>query len=234
MPTPAEFPQNALTKIIEEAALRNVGGKAHAVSAGSMPTVRSAALGQPVPDAPSSLSLDERQELDERARSLGILPPLEGEQGAYGTLEEAMNAGQPVNQRVVAERMVPTPPARLPDLRNIQGIDLQLNVAYVDNLDFPIPPEDAERLRRYVIELVRNQVTEAFNQAIAEMDNPATLVAEGKDGQTSVQDVQVRKSTKRVPTLRTKKQKTKATLSRMHEDEKESGDDNLSSKGTKE
>lgn len=125
MGSPAEYPDNEFTRSIEELARQNragasLGNRGIATTAAPQPTARSADLGQPVDeeDDPSlPLSAEKRAELDRLAAASGfvqgpvtpgIASALEGaggDDGPYGSLEEAIAAGAPVqaDEQAVAE-----------------------------------------------------------------------------------------------------------------------------------
>jgi len=111
--TPAEYPANELTQMIEAVAQRNRAGgslppslpasRGSAISAVPAPTVRSADLGQPVQQKP--LTIEERAELDRMAVASGmvrgpvtpgIAAAAESQDDLYGSLEDAIRAGAPV------------------------------------------------------------------------------------------------------------------------------------------
>jgi hypothetical protein len=188
---PASFPDNPWTQMIEETRRLNESGgmrSAGPVSAGPEPTVRSAAMGQPVVEM-APLSPEERAELDARARELGLMPAAEQEEGTkYNTLEEAIAAGQSVNtppppvsdptermtareflgrrdaQVPVRARVVET--TRLPDFSKVQGIDLVRSVALVDGLEFALDPATVIDLRTLVLGVARDQILRQFDEAL--------------------------------------------------------------------
>jgi|ERR1051325_7794544 hypothetical protein len=86
-----EYPQNAWTRMIERASAMNAetGGRVGLASAEPRPTAASSTIGREVVEPPP-LSIEERAELDARARALGLLPPDEGAEGPYGSLEDAL------------------------------------------------------------------------------------------------------------------------------------------------
>jgi len=192
---PASFPENNWTNEIEEIRrLNEMGGRRGAgpVSAGPEPTVRSAAMGQSVPELPP-LSPEERAALDEEARKLGLIPGAQKEEGTiYGTLEEAIAAGQSVHGPItttqsatvnlnpdrmtaleflarwdnlpVQARVVEM--TRLPDFSKVQGIDLIRSVAYVDGLEFPLDAATVSDLRTLVLGVARDQILRQFDEAL--------------------------------------------------------------------
>lgn len=165
---------NPLTRMIERAHQRNAGEarREAPVDAGASPSARSAAVGREVP---TPLSLEERAELDAKARALGVLPPEEGEGDIYPTLADAMQAGSAVPDEVPvtvgawageqpARRAVQFP--RLPDFTKVGGIDLIRDVVYVDSMEFPISKQDADEFRLYVIQIAHNVITQKLNEAV--------------------------------------------------------------------
>ncbi len=199
---PASYPENPWTQMIEETRRLNEAGGMRStgpVSAGPEPTVRSAAMGQPVVELPP-LSPEERAELDAHARELGLIPGEAEEQGSkYATLEEAIEAGRsvhppaPVGQptdptdRMTAReflarqenlpiraRVVET--TRLPNFSKVQGIDLVRSVALVDGLEFALDQDTIVSLRTLVLGIAREQVMAQFDQALME----------GQDGDAEV------------------------------------------------
>lgn len=184
-----DFPRNEFTEMIERVSKMNQGVRSAPVTAGDLPTVRSAAFGEPTV-VPAVLSEEERAELDARAIELGILPPADGTppEAAYATMEEALAAGAPVNRPpnpaakspVVSSAVTP----RLPDLTRVQGIDLVRGVVYVDDMEFAMPIDDTRQFARYVMELARECVMSQFNQALATFGMKVSpVVEERKDGE---------------------------------------------------
>lgn len=211
---PVEYPTNALTRLIEGTASQNQSGVRHSgvASATPVPSVRSADLGRPV-EEDTPLSLEERQELDRLAQEAGIkderLAQDESLGGQYGTFEEALAAGaaadlEPVytasalaHRENYAEataqararmnrRAEPQAPPRLPDFRNVEGIDLLRNVVMVDGMEFAITDEDARVFRQFVVETAHAQITERLNEAMSLFTSVATPEdtdgAEGSEG----------------------------------------------------
>lgn len=164
---------NPLTRMIERAGQRQAGSdrREAPVDAGSLPSARSAVLGQEVMPP---LSIEERAELDAKAAALGILPPGETSEGPYGTLDEAMKAGASVPepaQRMPAQASTTQRPTvagvRMPDFTKIGGIDLIRDVVYLDGLEFSIPKEDADQFRLYAIQIAHAVMTTRLNEAVA-------------------------------------------------------------------
>lgn len=189
---------NPLTRMLERGAQRNAGMERREVpvDAGALPSARSAALGQEVLPP---LTTEERAALDAKAAALGILPPGEGNEGPYASLDEAMNAGasvpDPVNQTasqvVAAQRTVAG--VRLPDFTKVGGIDLIRDVVYVDSMEFPISKEDADQFRLYAIQIAHAVITVKLNEAVASLgaiaggSNEAVLPVRGDEGTASLQ-----------------------------------------------
>lgn len=201
---PGDYPQNELTEMIEEVARLNAAGGGGArrmpapgpVSAEPGPTVRSAAMGQPVAPLPP-LSPEERMELDQKARELGIMPRDDEPVGeVYATLADAIAAGASVHPPVAVPP--PNPPGslgaaltpreraqfpqptvvrmtRLPDFKKVQGIDLIRGVAFVDSLEFTMDAATVADLRTLVLGLARESIMAQFDAAL-------TDVQEAKDG----------------------------------------------------
>lgn len=205
-----EYPKNDFTQMIERVAAGNRSGMRGGglASAEPLPTVRSAELGTTVPDSaptdPPPLTAEERAELDARALELGIVDERLGNASApgeapptYGSLEEALAAGAPVNAPPVPEdratpasalprpdrvsarefigrpqRIVQVP--RLPDFGKIEGIDLVTNRVIVDGMDFPISDDEAKDFRQFVIEKVRAVVMEALDKAVGILTSATT------------------------------------------------------------
>ena len=223
---PVDYPQNSLTQMIEEAARANRAGggmpvrrQVEVASATSMPTVQSAAVGRPV-EEPPPLTAEEREELDRQAILAGVLDPRLGNQNtdgtpintpttAYGSLEEAIAAGAPVNQpapavdpvenfrgtarEVVAMRekvRVMTGAPRVPDFRKVEGIDLINNAVVVDGLTFPLSAEQALELRQMVVETARAAIMEKLDEAMKLFTEAMYARPEASDGSEAVLPVQ--------------------------------------------
>lgn len=111
--TPASFPENELTQMMEAVAQRNRAGGSLPpmrvgvpISATPAPSVRSADMGQPVPDLTGPMTIEERQVLDRMALESGLIrgpvtggiaDAIENADVPYGSLEEAIRAGASVN-----------------------------------------------------------------------------------------------------------------------------------------
>ena len=165
---PAVYPDNPFTRLLERAAERT-GPREVPVEAGASPSARSAAMGRV---SPPPLSPAEKAELDALAIEAGIMPPEDREQGAFGSLDEALAVGSPV-PRTVSTRSLAMPPepaapmVRLPDFKKIGGIDLFRNIVYIDSMEFPISTEDADGFKQYAIEIAREYLTSQLTLALA-------------------------------------------------------------------
>jgi len=224
---PVDYPQNSLTQMIEEAARANRAGggmpvrrQVEVASATSMPTVQSAAVGRPV-EEPPPLTAEEREELDRQAILAGVLDPRLGNQNtdgtpintpttAYGSLEEAIAAGAPVNQPapavdpvenfrggatreqlVMREKVrVMTGAPRVPDFRKVEGIDLINNAVVVDGLTFPLSAEQALELRQMVVETARAAIMEKLDEAMKLFTEAMYARPEASNADEAVQPVQ--------------------------------------------
>lgn len=129
--------------------------------------------------------------VDERLGNTAPIGPQGGDpsQDVYAnmSIEEVLAAGasvRPANAPVPMTRTNPqqaaalqrqaTPPAtvtatpqpRLPNFQNIQGIDLQLGVVYVDDMPFRIPEVDTREFRRYALEVARASIMQQMDEAL--------------------------------------------------------------------
>jgi hypothetical protein len=122
-----------------------------------------------------------------KAMELGIVPRTEEAAGEYGSLEEAMKAGAPVEQprlggdqrdlammherglpdRMTAREAIAREYARLPDFTKVGGINLILDVLYVDGMEFPVPKADADEFRLYAITIANAAIVRKLNEAVA-------------------------------------------------------------------
>lgn len=191
MPGQVEYPRNELTEMIERVAQGNRSGVHGGVptSAEPRPSVQSAAVGREVvPPVEEPMTLEERMELDRLAREAGVQDDRIGSTpapGGYATFEEAMAAGAPVNPPAIpppvspqqrtghretlvrtVERNQSPPPPRLPNFKNVQGIDLISGVVYVDDMEFPIPELDLSDFRRYAVEVARADIMKKLEEAV--------------------------------------------------------------------
>lgn len=135
----------------------------------------------------------EQAELDRKARSIGIMPPLEEEESTPDnrmTAREIMEAALPMREIMETALPVDTPaqrsigkltkefiaqfpePAapRLPDFTKIQGIDLIRNVAYVDTFEIPLPDAFVNEVKGVVLNLAVNLVTEQLAKAMVKLN----------------------------------------------------------------
>lgn len=171
-------PSNILTQAMDRVAEMNRGGvprSAGVASATSPPTARSADLGTEVP-----LSEAERAELDAKARAAGIVDPRLGPapEGAYPSLDEAIAAGAPARSARITQDRVTVPPVavpRLPNFRNVQGIDLLRNRVLVDDMEFPITEDQAREFKLFVVETARGAILEKLSEADGLFATPETV-----------------------------------------------------------
>lgn len=181
---------NPLTRMIERAHQRNAGEARREVpvDAGASPSARSAAVGREVMPP---LSVEERAELDAKARELGVLPSEEGVDNPYPTLADAMKAGsavegppppvEPVRQTASQASPRTVAGVRLPDFTKVGGIDLIRDVVYVDSMEFPISKEDADQFRLYAIQVAHNVITQKLNEAVTALSIAVTEATGGGD-----------------------------------------------------
>ena len=204
------FPQNHLTQLIDRVREENqmYGGRGpveSTISAGPTPTARSSSLGPSVPVL-EPMSDAENEEANKKLRELGILPPDPTADGAYGSLEEAMEAGMPVERPVVEQAIATHRPVRpmpnvsrtsmpdsprLPDFSKVQGIDLIRNVVYIDGMEFAISEEDSRDMRVYVVTTASNAIMAQFNNVLNAL---VPGLAEAKDGEGTTEVSQMRES----------------------------------------
>jgi len=198
------YPKNDFTQMIEAVSRRNVaGGGIPNLPGEPLPNVRSAGLGQPVENDPTNqpLSAQEIMELNAAAAAAGVKDERIGTAdaepvGGYGSLEEAMAAGMPVNAPSVAAAVSAAevvrqrqPRAsvvqtvvqpRLPNFRNVQGIDLITGVVYVDDMEFKIPAGDLASFRQYVVEIAKNEIMKQLEEATSMFARSAETNGEGE------------------------------------------------------
>ena len=184
------MPNNPLTRMLEDASRMRVEGRREVpVNSGDLPSARSASIGRIVTDPPP-LSPAEKEELDAKARELGLLPPEGTESSNYVSQEAALQAGAPV-ERLTATEVIASQggfaknrqPAsfgggipRLPDFTKVEGIDLLRNVIYVDSMEFSIPKVDADEFRLYAIRIARETITKKLNDAMAALNAAVATV----------------------------------------------------------
>lgn len=178
---PGRTYDNPLTRAIESRSALRTGA---AITGEPLPSSRSAALGRVIEETP--LSPEERAERDAKAMELGIMPRPEGEEGPYGSLEQAAAAGAPIERTLTVNGMlteqarVPSVPVtarqviaatggfpRLPDFSKVGGIDLIRDVVYVDGMEFPLSKEHADEFRVYCIQRAIESVNERMQAALA-------------------------------------------------------------------
>lgn len=75
-------------------------------------------------------------------------------------------------------------PPRIPNFKNVQGMDFHRNIAYVDGFEIELPEEDVKRFKIYVIQLAVDFVTQQLAKAIAEV-NPPMEITETPNGEES-------------------------------------------------
>ena len=207
--TPTDMPRNSWTDMIEAVRERNERGvhlSNREIAAGVPimgtpgPAVRSADLGRPVSAPvvriPPPLTPEEIAENTRAAVAAGLIPPQEAEEmGKYGSLEEAIAAGAPVDadaeavaagaavfrepappvgarQPVVRQVVVPASTAalpKLPDFKKVQMIDLVRGKAYVDGLEFGLDASEVKMLRKFCVTKAREQIQKSLDAALKEL-----------------------------------------------------------------
>src|SRR6267142_2823450 len=201
-----EFPQIEFTQMIERVGASNRAGShmEGVASASPLPTAQSADLGKQVEELPP-LTQEERDHLDRMAVEAGVRDPrigtVEGVPPTYGSLEEAIAAGASVNPPVV-ERYTPgmqgmvrgsdrqiareflATRSRLPDFRQVEGIDLLRGYALVDGMEFPISPEKAAEFKKFVVETARAAIMKSMEEAVGLFTLPETAEV-GNGGSTT-------------------------------------------------
>jgi hypothetical protein len=160
------------------------------------------------PDVP--LSAQEMHELNEAARAAGIKDERIGTAGPavgsdvqsnYATLEEAMAAGSsvrteapsagapvmtrqgprgPVGRPAPQATFVPQAP-RLPNFKNVQGIDLISGIVLVDDMEFKMHPQHIAELRRYAVETARDDIQKRLTEAMNMFTLEEAPAEEGSD-----------------------------------------------------
>lgn len=135
-----------------------------------------------------------------------------GVQNNYASMEEALAAGAPVNapptsdptesrqtareflahniargqvdltQRAAAQAAILAP--RIPNFRQVEGIDLVRNTVVLDGLAFPITDEKAAELKQFVVEVARDAIMTKLEEAAASFAalKLFAVPAEAKDG----------------------------------------------------
>lgn len=204
MGTPAQQPDNQFTRMIAEVAERNRGGGMDRVegpvTAGSQPSVRSAAYGIQPEQAP--LTIEERMELDALAQQAGFMPFNEEEDGPYQSLADAQAAGAPVaapredlvSRQSAREFRAPSavnalPYPKLPDFSQPGVLDLIRGVIYLDGLEFPIPAGDLAEFRAWCVTAVAADIQTRLNAALAQYA-PKEATDGGVAGNEDVRQVQ--------------------------------------------
>jgi hypothetical protein len=138
---PLEYPDNPLTRAM--AAPQVVRG---GISATPPPSVKSGAWG-----TEPRLSENEQTELDTKlAEYLGAATPQ-----------------VPELKRLAPPLSIPQKKARM-NFNNIQRIDLEREVIVVDDMEFPLAPEDVRHLRLLCIDCVLNAVVSGLRDVLGE------------------------------------------------------------------
>jgi hypothetical protein len=203
---------NPLTRMIEGLSAHNAEnrGSGAVVTGAPLPSSRSAAVGTIV-EQPAPMSESERAEADAKLIELGIMPADGGEPNTYSSVEDAVRAGAPVeipvtmnfrktevdmarNERQIFVAGQKSGPVRLPDFTKVGGIDLIRDVVYLDGMEFAIPKDHADEFRVYVIQRVREVITEQLKTALESLLPPATEAT--SVGVEDVQSVQGGEATK--------------------------------------
>ncbi len=183
-----EYPDNDLTRMIEALRSGNLAGShgGGVASASPLPTVRSADLGRMTPDPPP-LTFEEQEALDQQARAAGMsdhrLPEgvIAGSEG-YATMEDALAAGSPI-ERVAQVRIESRQTAReflrrssrLPDFRNVEGIDLVKCEVLLDGMTFPIAGDDVVKFKQFVVETAHAAIMNSLKEAMSLLTPAPTL-----------------------------------------------------------
>lgn len=71
-------------------------------------------------------------------------------------------------------------PPRLPDFRNVQGIDLITGVVFVDDMEFKMHPQHLAELRKYAVETARDEIMKRLEEAVG-LFTQETPAEEGSD-----------------------------------------------------
>lgn len=139
---PLEFPDNPLTRAMASPPTTRGG-----ISATPPPSVKSGAWGT----APK-MTEKERQELDEKLATLMAERPME-----QSVPEQAVELFkfQPSQSRK----------ARV-NFNNIQRIDLEREVIVVDDMEFPLAPDDVKHLRLLCVDCVLNAVVQGLRDML--------------------------------------------------------------------
>lgn len=197
-----DYPDNDFTRMIGAVSSGNRSGvrSMGVASATPLPTARSAELGQEVTEPP--LTLEERAHYDQLAREAGIQDERLDKAspgGTYDSLEDAMNAGASVHPDPVVTHVsggfvagpssdprksgrVSSSTSRLPNFKNVEGIDLLRDVVMVDGMEFPISLAEARKFRQFVVETARETILARLHEAMERFATPES--AEGTDGGT--------------------------------------------------
>lgn len=154
---PLDFPDNPLTRIMttpqpSQGSLAPTG-PTYNFSAQSAPTVKSGAWGK--------MTEQEQQELD-------------------GKLAALMGSSEPAAapaRAVIPERIIPNPRKSRMNFNNIQRIDLEREVIVVDDMEFPLAPDDVKHLRLLCIDCVLNAVVQGLRDMLGQSGVEPSTVA---------------------------------------------------------
>jgi len=212
MNEPGIVKDNPLTRMMDAAKQENQNRGALAGRMSGTPVVpigtrvQSGAM-----QSPRFLPPEEQAELDKKLLEITVDAP-RSEDG-YTSFEDAANAGAPVNRPDVTPmtaseyvRAHPSAtqdilrsaygssveseaPARLINFKRVQGIDLIRGVAWVDNFEIKIDPQDVRDMKKYVMDIAVAYVTQQLAEAVAELveDDIVSVVEQVKSEAT--QDV---------------------------------------------
>jgi hypothetical protein len=149
------------------------------------------------------LSAEEKAELDQKAKALGIMPKDElDELQDAGDEDEVPTVAPPVRAPVFipkpgftrkaqdTEIKSSTPTGRmsplagrpqLPDFRKVESFDLVTNTIYVDGMSFPIPIEDVFPMKSYAVQIVLDHVVAQLAKALIEFGIPEAAAMEAAE-----------------------------------------------------
>jgi hypothetical protein len=209
MNQPAIEKDNALTRVMRQVAQTNAeAGLPAGRSAGGPaniepPTrVRSAPMRTAIPLKP--LTAEEKNDLDQKAKALGIMPKDEldelreadedDEAPAFaaapvpapafiprpGSIRNPRRAVAPseITARATETGRVSLGRPQLPDFRKVESFDLTTNTIYVDGMSFPIPPEDVFPMKSYAVQIVLDHVVAQLAKALIEFGIPEAAAME--------------------------------------------------------
>lgn len=177
---------NPLTRAMNLAQGLNTGrpaGKSGPILLGDGPSVKSAAVGREI--VPPPLSPEEVRARDKEAIKLGIMSAEDGEENKYGSLDEAMSAGKPIERPGPSSPVIssflrePTPRGdghervvRLPNFKRIYGYDLIEGVVVVDDIKFQLTEADIRGLKAHAVEIAMDAVAQQLAAAWKEFGTP--------------------------------------------------------------